>query len=340
MLILNPERLQATTQPLLPKSRVASRFAAVIQIGLAVAATAAAGVAGYAVTQYLGGAWPVWIAIGAAGCFVYLAALTAVVVEGIRWHIPIGIIWGAMFALGLPWRAGTEAFAIAGIVAIAAVAAYFTFVKGVESFTTLHTFTVVRRYASALASGVAVALIVLYGAALSRGSALLPQGVLAHLADQAATFVPTFVPSVAPKAGTTTISVNDLAAASVKSQLEDDPRYQQLEPEEQAKVFADATKQAAATFSKQLGMASSSPSSSIGTVAQGAVTGFLSRFHDRYGWYFTLAWLLGAFFIARSAAFVMTVLIAGLAWLTITIAVAFGVLQIETVPSSKERIVL
>lgn len=340
MLILNPERLQATRDPLLPRQRVEPRFAAIARIALAVATACVAAVAGFAVTQYLADAWPLWIAVAAGGGFVYLASLTALTVEGVRWHVPMGVIWGAAFALGLPWRAGAEAFSIAGIVAAAAVLAYVSYATAVSSYATLHTFTVARRYASLLATGVVVALIVLYGAALSRGSALLPQGVLANLTDQAAQLVPTFAPGVKPANGTSTISVNDLAEASVRAQLEDDPRYRELTYDEQQEVVRKATAQAAASFSKQLGVASSSPDASIGSVAQGAVTGFLGRFHDRYGWYFTAAWLLGAFFIARSAAFLLTVLIAGLAWLTVTAALSLGVMQVETVASTRERLIL
>lgn len=340
MLILNPDNLKATQAPLLHKQVAPSRFGAIVRIGLAVAASAAAGVAGFAITQHLGGAWPLWTTFAAAGAFVYLASLMVVTVQGIRWHLPVSVIWGACFALGLPWRSGPEAFAIAGIVSIAGVLAYGTYYWSVESFTTLHTFTVTRRYASALASGVVISLIVLYGAALSRGSALLPQGILAQLADQAATFVPTFVPGVTPSKGSTTISVNDLAAASVRNQLEGDERYLSLTPQEQAEVMAAATREAAASFTKQLGVEGASPNASIGTVAQGAVSGFLGKFQDKYGWYFTLAWLLGAFFIARSAAFILTVIIGGLAWLTITGAVALGVMQIRTVPSTREELVL
>lgn len=339
MLILNPEHLETTSQPL-PKPRLSPKFAAATRVALAVGTAVAAGVSGYGITQHLNDAWPLWVAVAAAGGFVYLASLTAIVVEGVRWHVPVAVIWGASFALALPWRGGIEAFAIGGIVAAAAVVAYISYGIAVRSYETLHTFTVLRKYTSVLASGVVVALIVLYGAAVSRGSALLPQGILANAADSAARFVPTFVPSLAPASGTTAISVQDLVTASVRSQLENDPRYKVLSPSEQAKALSAGVAQATASFTKQLGVANASPSSSVGTIAQGAVSSILERFHDRYGIYFTIAWLLGAFFIARSAAFLVTLIIAGLAWATVSAAVALGVLQIETVPSSRERIIL
>lgn len=341
MLILNPETQPKDPQLTRPEARLDVRLADAIRIFLAIAAALAAGVAGYAVTRYLGGTWPAWSVLAASASFVYLASLNAVTGTGYRWQVPIAVIWGGIFALALPWRVGTEAFAIAGIVAVAGIAAYATYAVSVASYSTLHTFTVLRNYASALASGVVIALIVLYGAAISRGSALLPQGILSRITDDASRFVPTLLPTLEVDRGTTsTISVQDLAVASVKAQLKDDPRFMELSPAQQEATIAAAAKQAAASFTKQLGVASTSPSASIGSVAQNAVTRIIGGFHDKYGWYFTVAWLLGAFFIARSAAFLMTVAIAGLAWGTVTLAVAAGVLRIETVPSSRERLVL
>lgn len=340
MLILNPET-RPTPPPLTrPEPRLGERAAAAARIALATAAAAGAGLAGYAVTQYLGNAWPAWSVLAAVAGFVYLASLNAVTGSGYRWQVPLAVLWGAIFALALPWRAGTEAFAIAGIVAVAGIAAHATYAVAVASYTTLHTFTVLRTYASALASGVVVALVVLYGAAISRGSALLPQGMLARVADDAARFVPTLLPALGQRNATSPLSVQDLARASVQEQLRNDPRFQELSPAQQEAALATAAKQAAASFTRQLGVASASPEASVGSVAQNAVTRLVSGFHDRYGWYFTAAWLLGAFFVARSAAFLMTLAIAGLAWATVTVAVAVGLLRVETVPASRERLVL
>lgn len=335
MLILNPERLQATTAPLLPRQGELPGYAAIVRLTLAALTAIAAVTIGYAVTQYLGEAWPSWSVLVAVAAFVYLASLTAIVIDGIRWQVPLAVIWGASFALGLPWRTGPEAFALAGILAFSGIAAFLGHRAAVRSYASVHIFGVVQRYASLLATGVIVALIVLYGAAVSRGSALLPQGVLAAAADRAARFVPTLVPGVAPS-GTSTVSVYDLALASAKAQLSDDPRYLALGPAEQARMLAEAAQGAAQSFARQFG--GGTASSSIGTAVQGTASTLLAGFRDRYGWYFTIAWLLGAFFIARSAAIVLTLAVSALAWLTVTAALAAGLLRIEAIPSVRERI--
>lgn len=339
MLILNPEHLQATREPLLPKPRDIPAYALYARATLALTTTVAAGVIGYAVTQYLGGAFPAWAVFAAVGAFVYLASLTVIVVDGARWQLPMSVIWGAAFALMLPWRSGPEAFALAGIVAASAALAFFAYAALAKSYATLHTFSTVREYASVLATGVVIALIVLYGAAVSRGSALLPQGTLSMAADRAAQFIPTLLPSMKPSSTTSTVSVRDLAMASAKSQLSNDPRFVAMSPQEQARVLKVATDQAVEAFSKQLGV-SNEPDASIGSAAQSAVSGILGRFQDKYGWYFTIAWLLGAFFIARSAAVVLTIFISVLVWLTITAAVALGLLRVETQPSVHEQLTL
>ena len=338
MLILNPERLRATREPLLPKPRDIPRYAIVVRLVLAGLTTLAAMLIGYSVTQYLSDAWQAWAVFAAIGAFVYLATLTVTVVTGARWQLPLAVVWGACLALMLPWRSGTEMFAIAGIVALSGAGAYYAYASAVKSYATLHTFAVVREYASVLATGVVIALIVLYGAAVSRGSALLPQGALSVAADRAAQFIPAFVPALS-SSSSSTVSVRELAMASAKAQLEDDPRYRALSVEEQAEVLRVAADQAAATFSKQLGVPTSADDS-IGTAAQSIVGGVLERFQDKYGWYFTLAWLLGAFFIARSAAVIMTLVIAVLSWLTVTAALSLGLLRVEVQPSVHEQITL
>ncbi len=339
MLILNPENLEKTQAPLRPEATRPARYASVLRVSLAIITTAAAFLSGYAVTQYFALAWPLWYAAAAIGGFVYLAALVAITVDGLRWHIPLAVIWGACFALGLPWRDGAEAFAMAGIVAAGSVLAYMTYASGASSFATLHTFTVSRRYASALASGIVLALIVLYGAALSRGNPILPENAFAGVADHAARLVPTFLPTV-PQNGSSTLSVNDLARASVTAQLKDDPRFKALDPAEQQEVLENAVEQAAKSFTKQLGAASSSPDASVGSVTQTALASMLNRFRDQFGWYFIAAWLLGAFFVARSAAFVITLAIAGVVWLTVLAALSLGILRVDTIPAYRERLIL
>lgn len=339
MLILNPEHLERTQAPLRADAPRPSRFAPVVRVVLAAGASAAAFLAGYGITQYFADAWPVWYAFGAFVAFVCLASLTAIAVDGYRWQVPLAVIWGAAFSLALPWRDPAEAFAMTVLVTLSAIAAYAGYMKGVASYATLHTFTVARRYASGLTTGIVLALIVLYGAAISRGTPLLPQGALAGVADQTTRIVPTFLPTL-QHAGTSSISVTDLARASVTAQLQDDPRFQALSEKEQRAVLEAAVQQAAASFSKQLGLASSSPDASIGNVAQSAAMGFLDRFRDQFGWYFLIAWLLGAFFVARSAAFLLTFAAAGLVWLTTLAALALGILRIDSVPTYSERLIL
>lgn len=291
---------------------------------------------GQTVTQYMAGQAQAWMIVVSITLFVYVASLTVTLIDGIRWHAPLAVIWGACFALLLPWRTGLEVLALAGIVGVAAFIGYLTHRSAVAGYATLHTFSVVRQYASVLASGVVIALIVLYGGAVNRGSALLPQGILANVADSAAKLVPTFVPGLESNTSTG-VSVRDLAMASAKSQLEGDERFASLTPEQQQQVLEAAAEQAAAAFAKQLGV-TNKPDSSIGSVAQSAVSGFLAKFHDQYGWYFTIAWLLGAFFIARSAAVLLTFIVAGLVWLTISALLALGLLEVQSIPAIQEKL--
>jgi hypothetical protein len=180
---------------------------------------------------------------------------------------------------------------------------------------------------------------VLYGAAVSRGSALLPQGVLASAADRAVQLVPTLLPTAAPASGEGSVSVGDLARAAAEKQLSADPRFRSLGPAEQARVLAQATESAISSLAGQLGVKATADSS-VGKVTQGALTNILQGMQDKYGIYFTAAWLLGAFFIARSAAFLLTLALAFLVWLLVTILVSLGILKIEAVPSLHERITL
>lgn len=336
MLILNPERLRATTQPLETKNRPVPGYVTVVQITIAAVAAVAALVVGFAVTQYLSEFWPLWSVIVAVGVFVFLAAYTVILIEEFLWHAIIAIVWGACLTFGLPWHNAVEALALTAIITVSAVSGFLMYKSASKGYAALHLFTTVREYASSLATGIVIALIVLYAAAVSHGSALLPAGILANATDRAAQFVPTILPGVQPESKNA-VSVHDLAMASARAQLESDPRYRALTPEEQQKVLKTAADQAAAAFTKQLGVKSNA-STSIGTVAQGAVSGILNRFHDRYGIYFTIAWLLGAFFIARSAAVLMTLIISALVWVSIYVLVAMNALRIESTPAIHERI--
>jgi hypothetical protein len=305
---------------------------------LATLTAVSAGAIGFAVTQYLGTVWQAWPIFLAIAAFVYFASLTAVIVDNRYWQLALSIFWGSAFGLLLPWRTGIELLTMTLILIVTSLIAYSAYRSSAGSYATLHIFSVVHTYAAVLTTGLVIALMALYGSAVARGSALLPQGVLAQMANQAARFIPTFIPSVTP-ASTSTVSVRDLALASAKSQLEQDPRYRDLEPAQQAKILEEAATQAAAAFTKQLGV-NGTPATSIGAVAQTAVSNILERFHQRYGWYFTIAWLLGAFFLARSAAVFLTLIASALVWMTITASVALGLVRIETVPSIHERITL
>ena len=339
MLVLNPENLQATRDPLLPKTRLAPTYALIARLTLAALAGIAALSIGYGVTQVLTGTWPFWAGLLPVAAFVYLATMTTVVNDEATWNIGFSAVWGACFALALPWRSLTEALALMLIVAIASISAYASYRYASSTYTTLHLFSLARRYASSVATGVVIALIVLYGVAVTRGSAFLPQGVLAGAADRAANMVPTFLPGVTKSSPTSTLTISDLALASARSQLEADPRYRALGPAEQQRVLQEAADSAAASLVKQLGV-NASTSASVGTVAQGTVTNVIQGFQEKYGWYFTVAWLLGAFFIARSAAVVLTLAVAVLTWLTVTACISLGLLRIEAVPSLHERISL
>lgn len=341
MLLLNPEHLKATQDPLLPRQHLTPAYASIVRVTLAALTGIAAVFIGYGVTEYIGGNWPAWAAVLPLAAFVLLATLTTVVTDEARWQFGFALAWGACTAFALPWRTTSEALLIAAVVAGFAVSAFWAYRVASSSYTTLHLFTLTRKYASTLATGVVVGLIVLYGSAVIRGSALLPQGVLAGITDQAASFVPTLLPGATPQSGSSTLSVGDLALASARAQLESDPRYRALDPSEQARVLAEAAESATAGLIKQLGApASSTASSSVGSVAQGAFTTMLQNLQEKYGLYFVAAWLLAAFFIARSAAVVLTFVVAGFSWLIVTGAVALRLLHIEAVPSLHERITL
>lgn len=307
-----------------------------MQITIAAVAAVAALAVGYSVTQYLSSFWPLWSIFVAVGAFVFLAAYAAILIEEVQWHALVAVVWGVCLAFGLPWHSLLEALALTAIVAVSTLSGFFIYKTASKGYAALHLFTTVRQYASVLATGIVIALIVLYAAAVSHGSALLPAGILASATDHAAQFVPTILPGLQPESKTS-VSVHDLAMASAKAQLESDPRYRALTPAEQQKVLKTAADQAAAAFTKQLGVKANA-STSIGTVAQGAVSGILNRFHDRYGIYFTIAWLLGAFFIARSAAVLLTLAIAALVWISAYVLVAMNALRIESVPAIHERI--
>lgn len=339
MLLLNPEHLKATQDPLLPREHLAPTYAAIVRL-TAAAVTGIVGLTiGYGVNAYLAGAWPFWGTVIPIAAFCFAATLTTVIVDDTRWHLLFSAFWGVCVTLALPWRTASEAVLLALIVAAFAMGAYWAYRTTSSTYTTLHLFTLTRKYTSTLATGVIIALIVLYGAAVSRGSALLPQGVLANLTDQAVRIVPTLIPGAQPSSPTSTLSVGDLAMASARAQLEADPRFRALGPEDQARVLAEAARAAADGVIKQLGT-SGSASSSVGHVAQGAFSNILQGFQDRYGWYFTIAWLLGAFFIARSAAVLLTIVVAILVWMVVLAAVSAGLLRIEAIPSLHERVTL
>jgi len=335
--ILNPQRLKETMQPLLPKRQLTPSYAAIVQLTVA-ALTGVAGImVGQAVSLALAGFWPLWAIAIPIGLFVLLASLTVATLQDYGWSFGFAALWGFCFALALPWRTLGEAAVIVAVIALSSMAGFLAYRTAGKAYTTLHLFSLLRGYASTLATGAVIALLVLYGFAVARGSALLPQGVLASVADRAARLVPAILPGVVPSSSEA-VSVRDLALASARSQLENDARYRALSPAEQERVLAEAADAAAASLVRQVGVQGSA-TSSVGLVAQGAFGNVIQGFQDKYGWYFTIAWLLGAFFLARSAAVLLTFVVAGLAWVILSGAVALGILRIESVPSLHERLV-